>query len=203
MSSQKPVEWVSSLIERFQDQLPVKVGCFTQQMRKNFEQKKECLISLSKYKYALVINGLTYILRSIEQVKYNVSMSCEEQEKNIYESYIIVLDTLEQCITSQPKDTNTTRLDEAMYVNKLLPVLGKLVTIQSDLYPMSQVKQLASNVLFALSINNFSALFSKILTKLEKANDEFAPQQQQQNETNLFDLGKKHITLAIYISKPP
>jgi neurofibromin 1 len=184
-SSLKPVEWTTSLIERFQDQLPVKAGELTEPMRNNIEQKKDCLISLSKHKYSLVINGLTYILRSIEQLKYNPTS--DEQEKNYYESYIIVLDTLEKCITSQPKDTNTTRLDEAMYVNKLLPVLGKLVALQFDVYPMSQVKQLASNVLFALSVNNFNALFSKILARLEKTNDEFA---QQQNETNSFDLGE-------------
>jgi neurofibromin 1 len=183
MSSHKPVEWVTSLIERFQDQLPIKAGELTEQMRINIEQKKECLIGLSKYKYSLVINGLTYILKSIEQLKHTTT--CDEQEKNFYESYIIVLDTLEKCITSQPKDTNTTRLDEAIYVNKLLPILGKLLALPFDVFPTSQVKQLASNVLFALSLNNFNALFSKVLTKLEKTNDEFV----QQSDSNLFELG--------------
>jgi neurofibromin 1 len=190
MSSQKPIEWVSALIERFQDQLPIKVGELTQQMRNNIEQKKECLINLSKYKFSLVINGLTDILRSIEMIKI-VSI---EQERNLYDSYIIVLDTLEQCLTSQPKDPGTTRLDEAMYVNKLLPVLSKLVNYPIDtvIYPMSQVKQLASNVLFALSVNNFNALFSKILSRLEETNDEF------QSDACLYDLELiQHINVDI------
>lgn len=127
--SQKPVEWVSALIERFQDQLPIKVGELTKQMRNNAVQKKECLINLSKYKFSLVINGLIDTLRSIESIK----IIGFDQERNLYESYLIVLDTLEKCLTSQPKDTGTSRLDEAIYVNKLLPVLSKLVNLPTEL----------------------------------------------------------------------
>ena len=157
--SQKAVDWVERLIERFQDQLPIKVGELTKQMRNNAEQKKECLINLSKYKFSLVINGLIDILRSIECIK----IIGPDQERNLYESYLIVLDTLEQCLTSQPKDPGTTRLDEAIYVNKLLPILSKLVNISYEIvvYPIAQVKQLASNVIFALSVNNYNALFNK------------------------------------------
>ena len=78
--SQKPIEWVSALIERFQDQLPIKVGELTKQMRSNAVQKKECLINLSKYKFSLVINGLIDTLRSIESIK----ITGLEQEKNLY-----------------------------------------------------------------------------------------------------------------------
>ena len=167
--SQKPVEWVSALLDRFQDQLPVKLGELTKQMRTNAEQKKECLINLSKYKFSLVINGLIDILRSIEAIR----IMGPDQERNLYESYLIVLDTLEQCLTSQPKDPGTTRLDEAIYVNKLLPVLGKLVNlpVECGVFPIMQVKQLASGVIFALSVNNFGALFSKILSRLEETNE--------------------------------
>ena len=183
--SQKPVEWVAALIERFQDQLPIKVGELTKQMRNNIEQKKECLINLSKFKFSLVINGLIDILRSIEAIR----IMGPDQERNLYESYLIVLDTLEQCLTTQPKDPGTTRLDEAIYVNKLLPVLSKLVNIPNEaaqVYPIAQVKQLASNVIFALSVNNFSALFGKILNRLEETNDDF--QEGNNSSMNIYDL---------------
>ncbi len=186
--SQKPVEWVSSLIDRFQDQLPIKVGDLTKQMRNNAGQKKECLINLSKYKFSLVINGLINTLRSIESIK----IIGIDQERNLYESYLIVLDTLEKCLTSQPKDTGTSRLDEVIYVNKLLPVLSKLVNLPSDppVYMISQVKQLASNVIFALSVNNFNALFCKILARLEDTIDDFATSSGQDNGSaaNTYDL---------------
>ncbi|RNA20784.1 neurofibromin isoform X2 [Brachionus plicatilis] len=180
--SQKPIEWVAALIEKFQDQLPIKVGELTKQMRNNAEQKKECLINLSKYKFSLVINGLIDILRSIESIK----MIGPDQERNLYESYLIVLDTLEQCLTTQPKDPGTTRLDEAIYVNKLLPILSKLVNIPFEItiYPIAQVRQLASNVIFALSVNNFNALFCKILSRLEEPSDDF----QTDNPMTLYDL---------------
>jgi neurofibromin 1 len=138
---------------------------------------------LSKYKFSLVINGLIDILRSIECIK----ILGPDQERNLYESYLIVLDTLEQCLTSQPKETGTSRLDEAIYVNKLLPILSKLVNIPCEVavYPIAQVKQLASNVIFALSVNNFNALFNKVLSRLEETNDDF---QTNDNPMNLYDL---------------
>lgn len=169
MSSQKPIEWVTALLERLQEQLPIKIGELTQQMRVNIEQKKECLVNLSKYRFSLVINGLSDILRSIEITRINSI----DQEKNLFESYIIILDTLEQCLTPQTKDAFTSRLDEAIYVNKLLPILSKLVNLthnESNL--VLQVRQLASSVLFVLSIHNFNALFKKIMSRLDDQNDE-------------------------------
>jgi hypothetical protein len=35
-------------------------------MRSNLEQNKECLIALSRFKFSLVINGLTDILKTID-----------------------------------------------------------------------------------------------------------------------------------------
>jgi len=35
-------------------------------MRLNLEQNKECLIALSRFKFSLVINGLTDILKTID-----------------------------------------------------------------------------------------------------------------------------------------
>jgi len=41
-----------------------------------------------------------------------------DMERNCYESLLIVLDTLEKCLSNQPKDT--ARFDEAMNVKLLL-----------------------------------------------------------------------------------
>ncbi|CAF1273405.1 unnamed protein product [Rotaria sordida] len=162
MSTSKPVEWVSALIERFEDQLPIKCGELTNQMRLNLEQNKECLIALSRFKFSLVINGLTDILKTIDNTRYGGF----DQEKNIYESYLIVLDAVEQCLANT-KDLSTSRLHEAIYVNKLLPVVCKLLNVPGDGITVQHVRQLASNVLFALSVNNFSTLFSKVVSRLE------------------------------------
>ncbi|CAF4101191.1 unnamed protein product, partial [Rotaria sp. Silwood2] len=162
MSTSKPVEWVTALIERFEDQLPIKCGELTNQMRLNLEQNKECLIALSRFKFSLVINGLTDILKTIDNTRYGGF----DQEKNIYESYLIVLDAVEQCLANT-KDLSTSRLHEAIYVNKLLPVVCKLLNVPGDGITVQHVRQLASNVLFALSVNNFSTLFSKVVSRLE------------------------------------
>ncbi|KAK2156732.1 hypothetical protein LSH36_206g01021 [Paralvinella palmiformis] len=156
MATQKPGGWVQSLITRFDSQLPVRTGLHTTQSIQNVEQNKECLINVSKHKFSLVINGLTKTLQSVDAMRIYGA----EAERNFYESQVIILDTLEQVLNSQPKDTS--RLDEAIYVKLLLPEICKL-------------KHLASKVLFALSQNNFTAVFSRIsarLTALSSSNED-------------------------------
>ncbi|XP_029652888.1 neurofibromin-like [Octopus sinensis] len=161
MASQKPGEWVQSLIARFDAQLPVKKGQHTTQSIQNVEQNKECLINVSNYKFSLVINGLTKILQSIS----NTRLNGPEVERNFFESQLIILDTLEQVLNSQPKDTS--RLDEAMYVKLLLPEICKCLNWSTETTPLAlQLKTLASKVLYALSQNNFTAVFHRISARL-------------------------------------
>lgn len=53
-------------------QLPIKCGELTNQMRLNLEQNKECLIALSRFKFSLVINGFTDILKSIDSTVVSI-----------------------------------------------------------------------------------------------------------------------------------
>ena len=108
-----------------------------------------------------------------------------DYEKNYYESLLIVLDTLEKCLSGQPKDT--TRFDEAMNVKLLLreicqfigesahslihislcfPITNNcFIDLPNENAMVNQLKALASKVLFALSINNFNAVFSRISSR--------------------------------------
>ncbi|XP_046654760.1 neurofibromin-like isoform X1 [Daphnia pulicaria] len=146
------------------------------------EQNKECVIQISKFKFSLVISGITKILQRVNESRTHGP----DYEKNYYESLLIVLDTLEKCLSGQPKDT--TRFDEAMNVKLLLreicQFIGKqtlkykifnnnqVLTIDADLpneNPMvNQLTALASKYLFALSLNNFNAVFSRISSRLQE-----------------------------------
>lgn len=66
MSSQKPIEWVSSLLTRFEEE----IRCAPQSSisRINVEQNKEALVNISKYKFQIVVSGLTRILHSITEL---------------------------------------------------------------------------------------------------------------------------------------
>ncbi|XP_052799724.1 neurofibromin-like isoform X3 [Mya arenaria] len=160
MATQKPGEWVQSLINRFDAQLPIKTGLHTTQAIQNVEQNKECLINVSRYKFREVINGLTKTLQSVN----NTRIIGQEAERNYFESQLIILDTLVKVLNSQPKDTS--RLDEAIYVKLLLPEICKFLNMQNDTPYVLQLKSLASKVLFALSLNAFNAVFSRISARL-------------------------------------
>ncbi|KAG0717114.1 Neurofibromin [Chionoecetes opilio] len=221
MATQKPVEWVSALMIRFEEQ--------TQHSKLNVEQNKECLVRISRYKFSLVLSGLYKILQKCNDMRPHGP----DFEKNYYESLLIVLDTLEKCLSSQPKDTTR---DEAMNVKLLLretlqfialdkkhqlapatslvgaPLASStpdcLLQIQPDgkdrfqgSVPHARIAQvgadglcrfavgqsqcrsaqnLASKVLFALSLNNFSVVFSRIsvrwLQELSMSNTEESPE---------------------------
>ena len=82
---------------RFEDQLPCRTGPQTHHSRCNVQQNKDCIIQISKFKFSLVISGLTKILQRINELRPTHA----EFERDYYESLLIVLDTLEKCLSSQ------------------------------------------------------------------------------------------------------
>ncbi|XP_033905586.2 neurofibromin isoform X3 [Acipenser ruthenus] len=163
MAAHKPVEWVQAVISRFDEQLPIKAGQQTTHTRVSTEHNKECLINISKYKFSLVISGLTNILKNVN----NMRIFGEAAEKNLYLSQLIILDTLEKCLAGQPKDCM--RLDETMLVKQLLPEICHFIhTYREGNQHAAELRNSASGVLFSLSCNNFNAVFSRISTRLQE-----------------------------------
>ncbi|XP_072557475.1 neurofibromin isoform X1 [Paramormyrops kingsleyae] len=163
MAAHKPVEWVQAVINRFDEQLPIKAGPQNTHTKVSTEHNKECLINISKYKFSLVISGLTNILKNVN----NMRIFGENAEKNLYLSQLIILDTLEKCLAGQPKDCM--RLDETMLVKQLLPEICHFIHTYRDGNPhAAELRSSASGVLFSLSCNNFNAVFSRIATRLQE-----------------------------------
>uniref|UniRef100_A0A3P8SCM2 Neurofibromin 1 n=1 Tax=Amphiprion percula TaxID=161767 RepID=A0A3P8SCM2_AMPPE len=163
MAAHKPVEWVQAVITRFDEQLPIKVGHQNTHTKISTEHNKECLINISKYKFSLVISGLTNILKNVN----NMRIFGEASEKNLYLSQLIILDTLEKCLAGQSKDC--LRLDETMLVKQLLPEICHFIhTYREGHQHATELRASASAVLFSLSCNNFNAVFSRISTRLQE-----------------------------------
>ncbi|XP_023718196.1 neurofibromin isoform X5 [Cryptotermes secundus] len=170
MGTQKPVEWVSALITRFEEQLPCRTGPQNTHSRVNEEQNKKCLVQISRHRFSLVISGLTKILQRVNELFLSVVSGPRphgpDMELNCYESLLIVLDTLEKCLSNQPKDT--ARYDEAMNVKLLLREICQFIDVPNDNPTVLQLKNLASKVLFALSLNFFNAVFNRISGRLQE-----------------------------------
>ncbi|KAJ0182942.1 hypothetical protein K1T71_000918 [Dendrolimus kikuchii] len=189
MGTQKPGEWANSLIARFEEQLPYKTGAQNLHSRINEEQCKACLVQISRHRFSLVIAGLTKILQRVNElyqptISSGVNRPQTELEKGYHDSLVIVLDTLEICLSSQPKDT--AKYEEAMNVKILLREVCQfidtlfttfknknIISFISDMRNEGIVnntllKQLASKVLFALSLNFFNAVFNRISARLQE-----------------------------------
>ncbi|XP_058020212.1 neurofibromin isoform X3 [Ahaetulla prasina] len=163
MAAHKPVEWVQAVVNRFDEQLPIKTSQQNTHTKVSTEHNKECLINISKYKFSLVISGLTNILKNVN----NMRIFGDAAEKNLYLSQLIILDTLEKCLAGQPKDTM--RLDETMLVKQLLPEICHFIhTCREGNQHATELRNSASGVLFSLSCNNFNAVFSRISTRLQE-----------------------------------
>eukprot|EP00079_Xenopus_tropicalis_P033329 XP_017947100.1 PREDICTED: neurofibromin isoform X4 [Xenopus tropicalis] len=163
MAAHKPVEWVQAVVNRFDEQLPIKASQQNTHTKVSMEHNKECLINISKYKFSLVISGLTNILKNVNHMR----ISGETSEKNLYLSQLIILDTLDKCLAGQPKDSM--RLDETMLVKQLLPEICHFIhTYREGNQYAAELRMSASGVLFSLSCNNFNAVFSRISTRLQE-----------------------------------
>lgn len=162
MSIQKPVVWVSALMTRFEEQLPCRIGPQTHLTRINVQQNKESLIHISKWKFSLVISGLTKTLTKINEIQ-----QLPEFQRDYYESLLIVLDTLEKCLSSQPAEAP--KYDDLMNVKLLLKEICQFLDMNNETSSqVGQIRQLASKVLFALSVNNFQAVFNRISGRLQE-----------------------------------
>lgn len=132
------------------------------------EQTMMYLIPISRYRFSLVISGLTKMLQRVNDTFQN-SQNRQEHEKCCYDSLIIILTTLERCLSCQTKDT--ARFGEAMNVKLLLREICQFIDVQSENNPnpnATSLKALASKVLFALSQNHFNAVFSRISARLQE-----------------------------------
>ncbi|XP_055848107.1 neurofibromin isoform X2 [Episyrphus balteatus] len=166
MATQKPGEWANSLLARFEDQLPNKIGIYGTQARLSQDQLINCLIQISRYRFSLVISGLTKMLQRVNESAI-AQFRVHETERYYYDSLIIILTTLERCLTNQSKDT--ARFEEAMNVKLLLREISQFIDFQSETNPnAAQLKALASKVLFALSQNHFSAVFNRISARIQE-----------------------------------
>lgn len=166
MSTQKPVVWVSALMTRFEEQLPCRIGPQTHHSRVNVQQNKESLIHISKWKFSLVISGLTKILTKISEMR---SAQLPEFEREHYDSLLIVLDTLEKCLSST-QATEVPKYDDVMNVKLLLKEICQFLDMPSvdSNSQVTQIRKLASKVLFALSVNNFNAVFNRISGRFQE-----------------------------------
>ncbi|XP_012162697.1 neurofibromin isoform X2 [Ceratitis capitata] len=164
MAIQKPGEWANSLLARFEDQLPNKIGLYGTQARISQDQLTACLIQISRYRFSLVISGLTKMLQRVNEAALQ---NRHDTERTYFESLVIILTTLERCLANQTKDT--ARFEEAMNVKLLLREISQFIDVQSDNNPnAAQLKAIASKVLFALSQNHFSAVFNRISARIQE-----------------------------------
>lgn len=114
-------------------QLPCRTGPQTTYSKLNEEQNKKCLVTISKYRFSLVIAGLTKILQRVIDMIMNTSNGAikpmgPDMERHCYESLVIVLETLEKCLTCESKDN--TNFDENLNVKLLLPHICQIIGIR-------------------------------------------------------------------------
>ncbi|XP_071946540.1 neurofibromin-like [Antedon mediterranea] len=170
MAGNKPTEWVLKVLLKFEEQLPVNASGQPSSVSPDREKTIDCLIAVSKNRFTEVITKLTSILNKLHT---NVHILRSGDEKSVYKSQLIVLGTLEKCLSEQSKDWS--RIDDTKLVKKLLQEVSHFLKESSENALSCELKQRASKILFSLSQTNFNAMLKRILSRLDDlsaANDE-------------------------------
>lgn len=207
MSTPKPVEWVSALMARFEEQLPCRIGPQTHLTRINVQQNKESLIHISRWKFSLVITGLTKTLTKINDMSL-------PPDRDYYDSLLIVLDTIEKCLSSEPKDAQrredgtgkllkdiclpsepkeAQKRDDGTIKSLLKEICQFLVMPNESSSQVAQIRSLSSKVLFALSVNNFHLVLSRISSRLQEVSQS---SEESPDPTDIELIQHIHVDLA-------
>jgi len=109
-------------------QLPCRSGLESPHSQVNGKRSKRCLIEISRYRFSLVISGLTKILQRVNELTPSTSgqRPFHTMDQDRQESIIIVLETLEKCLANTPKDT--TKFEEATNVKLLLREICQFIS---------------------------------------------------------------------------
>ncbi|XP_065225861.1 neurofibromin-like isoform X1 [Planococcus citri] len=167
MSNSKQNDWVSLIINRFEEQLPYRCGVQSSHAKINAEHIQAWLVKISKYRFSLIFPGLIKILTRVNESTL-VRLPGSDAEKHYQESQLIILDTLEKCLANQPKDM--TRLDEALNVKSLLREICQFIVLDTSTESQNNIrlKAVASKVLHTVSLNFFNVVFNRISGRLEE-----------------------------------
>jgi len=113
-------------------QLPCRSGPESPHTRVNEKRSQKCLIDISRYRFSLVISGLTKMLQRVNELTPSTSgqRPFHTMDQDRQESIIIVLDTLEKCLANAPKDT--TKFEEATNVKLLLREISQFIGVNVD-----------------------------------------------------------------------
>ncbi|KAI5740359.1 hypothetical protein M8J76_003040 [Diaphorina citri] len=177
MATQKPMEWIVSLMCRFEEQLPWRTGPQSSITRINEEQLKSCFVKISENKFQTVLTHLTKILSHTNDqfsALLQTSKGCPPDIiKTFQDSIVSTLDAIERVLSSQEDNKNsktnvTTEIDMNMMKLLLREVCSYLSPETHPDFAPPQVRTLAIKTLFGFSTNYFNIIFMRIAGSLQE-----------------------------------
>ncbi|GMT18857.1 hypothetical protein PFISCL1PPCAC_10154, partial [Pristionchus fissidentatus] len=91
-SLQKPEEWISTLIQRYQDQLPTRTGkVLDRESRELLNTTHACITNVSRHHCITVMQGLVRVLKAVNASKWTAPLA-------ISQSRLVILQTLLECL---------------------------------------------------------------------------------------------------------
>ncbi|CAJ0942827.1 unnamed protein product, partial [Mesorhabditis belari] len=176
---QKPVEWISSLIQRYQDQLPTLTGrTIDRETRELLNTTHSCIINVSKHHLHLVLLALLRVLKAVNASRWTSQVALSQ-------SRLVVLETLLACLkeASPPPSRNVER--ECC----MKSVLEEMWALMGS----NPVGEKAMLVVGRVGALHPSLMISRYERALSALNDE-------ETGEDTVDLALSHITLMGYVT---
>ncbi|VDM39919.1 unnamed protein product [Toxocara canis] len=176
---QKPAEWISSLIQRYQDQLPTRTGRqMDSEGRQLLNTSHNCIINVSKHHLHLVLQALVRVLNAVNASRWT-------SEAALVQSRLVVLETLFECL-SEAESPSGRSVERECCMKNVLEEMSGLVGNSGAVSEKA-----------ALVVGRVGALHpSLMLSRLERALDALHTEDATDEQT---DLALSHLALIGFV----
>ncbi|TKR77592.1 hypothetical protein L596_018532 [Steinernema carpocapsae] len=179
----KQLEWISSLIQRYQDQLPTNTGRpIDRETRQLLDTTHSCIINVSKNHLHMVIVSLVRVLKAVNASRWTSELA-------LTQSRLIVMETLLECL-NEAEGPLTRKPEREACMGQLLEEMWQVIT---SCPPGTQVPETATAIVARVGALYSTMMIARLDVMLEALKNEETPDDQ-------IDDALKHLSMMSYVT---
>ncbi|KAK0416750.1 hypothetical protein QR680_012659 [Steinernema hermaphroditum] len=179
----KQLEWISSLIQRYQDQLPTNTGRpIDRETRQLLDTTHSCIINVSKNHLQMVVVSLVRVLKAVNASRWTSELA-------LTQSRLIVMETLLECL-NEAEGPLARRPEREACMGQLVEEMWQVI---SSCAPGQQVHETATAIVARVGALYSTMMIAKLDVVLEALRNEETPD-------DLVEDALKHLSMMSYVT---
>uniref|UniRef100_A0A1I8AN80 Importin N-terminal domain-containing protein n=1 Tax=Steinernema glaseri TaxID=37863 RepID=A0A1I8AN80_9BILA len=182
----KQLEWISSLIQRYQDQLPTNTGRpIDRETRQLLDTTHSCIINVSKNHLQMVVVSLVRVLKAVNASRWTSELA-------LTQSRLIVMETLLECL-QEAEGPLARRPEREACMGQLLEEMWQMMTACG---PGSQVHDTATAIVARVGALYSTMMIAKLDATLEALKAEETPDETVEDALKHLSM-MSHVTYVL------